>query len=107
MTSSDLQLVRLLTEDMSKQEKFQFQSLYQQRKKSVGVAVVLALLLGGVGAQHFYMGRIGNGVIFALFCWTFIPAILSLIQCCFLGSEIRYLNERIARDIAAEIEAFR
>ena len=107
MTSSDLYMLRSLTEDMTKQEKFQFQSLYQQRKKSTGVALLLALFLGGIGAHNFYLGNTTSGVIFLLFCWTFIPMIISLIQCFFMGSEVKGINQRIAREIAAEIEAFR
>ena len=107
MTSSDLYMLRSLTEDMTKQEKFQFQSLYQQRKKSTGVALLLALFLGGIGAHNFYLGNTTSGVIFLLFCWTFIPMIISLIQCLFMGSEVKGINQRIAREIAAEIAAFR
>ena len=48
--------------------------------KSRGVAVVLALLLGGVGAHKFYLDRPGTGVLYLLFCWTFIPAVLGLLE---------------------------
>lgn len=47
---------------------------------SKNTACVLAILLGGLGAQWFYLGRAGRGIIYLLFCWTYIPAILSLIQ---------------------------
>lgn len=48
--------------------------------KSRVVAIVLAFFLGGFGAQEFYTGRIGRGVVLALFCWTFIPAFIGIIQ---------------------------
>jgi TM2 domain-containing membrane protein YozV len=38
------------------------------------------LLLGGVGAHKFYLGQTGWGVLYLLFCWTFIPAIVGLIE---------------------------
>jgi TM2 domain-containing membrane protein YozV/RNA polymerase subunit RPABC4/transcription elongation factor Spt4 len=44
------------------------------------VAGILALLLGGLGAHKFYQGRIGLGLIYLCFSWTFIPAILGLIE---------------------------
>ena len=44
------------------------------------VAALLALLLGGIGAHHFYLGRPILGVVYLLFCWTFIPAIVALIE---------------------------
>ncbi len=44
------------------------------------VAGVLALLLGGFGIHKFYMGKTGMGILYLLFCWTFIPALVSLIE---------------------------
>lgn len=44
------------------------------------VAGVLALLLGGFGIHHFYLGRTLRGLVYLLLCWTFIPAILSFIE---------------------------
>lgn len=43
-------------------------------------AALFALLLGGLGIHKFYLGRIGMGVVYLLFCWTFIPAIISFIE---------------------------
>lgn len=48
--------------------------------KNRGLAAVLALFLGGIGVHKFYLGQIGLGVIYLLFCWTFIPAIVALIE---------------------------
>lgn len=48
--------------------------------KSRVVAILLAFFLGGFGAQEFYTGRIGRGVVLALFCWTFIPALIGIVQ---------------------------
>nr|MDO8110723.1 zinc-ribbon domain-containing protein [Candidatus Sigynarchaeota archaeon] len=44
------------------------------------VAGVLALLLGSIGAQFFYMGKIGAGILCIIFCWTGIPALIGFIQ---------------------------
>lgn len=48
--------------------------------KSRVVAIVLALLLGGIGAHKFYLGRIGMGILYLVFVWTFIPAIVALVE---------------------------
>lgn len=41
---------------------------------------LLALFLGGIGVHKFYAGYSGQGVFFLLFCWTFIPQIIALID---------------------------
>ena len=42
--------------------------------------VVFALLLGGLGIHKFYSGKIGMGILYLVFCWTFIPAIVAFIE---------------------------
>jgi TM2 domain-containing membrane protein YozV len=54
--------------------------VYGRERKSRGVAIVLALFLGGLGAHKFYLGRAGWGLLYLLFCWTFIPSIVALIE---------------------------
>lgn len=41
---------------------------------------LLALFLGGIGVHKFYAGKTGAGICYLLFCWTFIPVVLSLID---------------------------
>ena len=41
---------------------------------------ILAFFLGGIGAHKFYAGKIGMGILYLLFCWTFVPAVISLIE---------------------------
>ena len=48
--------------------------------KSRIAAGILAILLGGFGIHKFYMGKIGMGVLYLVFCWTGIPAIIGLIE---------------------------
>ncbi len=45
------------------------------------VAAVLAFLFGGLGAHKFYLGQIGMGILYLIFSWTLIPAILGCIDC--------------------------
>lgn len=43
-------------------------------------AALWAFFLGGFGAHRFYLGQRVWGVIYLLLCWTFVPAILALIE---------------------------
>lgn len=47
-------------------------------QKSTIVAGLLALLLGGFGLHKFYLGRVGQGIIYLLFCWTLFEGIIYL-----------------------------
>ena len=53
---------------------------YQLPPKSRGLAVVLALFLGGFGLHKFYLNRPGQGILYLLFFWTFIPAIIAFFE---------------------------
>lgn len=53
---------------------------FHRTVKSKGTAIILALLLGGLGAHKFYLDRSGQGIFYVLFCWTFIPAIIAFIE---------------------------
>ena len=44
------------------------------------VAAVFALLLGGIGIHKFYLGRVGWGIVYILFCWTLIPSIVAFVE---------------------------
>ncbi len=56
------------------------QPQYVRTAKSKGIAILLALCFGGVGAHKFYMGQIGRGFLYLLFFWTFVPLILSCVD---------------------------
>ncbi|SQD02762.1 Tfp pilus assembly protein, major pilin PilA [Escherichia coli] len=48
--------------------------------KSRMTAALLAFFLGGLGAHKFYLGKVGQGFLYLIFCWTFIPAIVAFIE---------------------------
>lgn len=57
----------------------------RQNRHSAGTkdrvtAAFLALFLGGLGAHHFYLGNVGIGIVYLLFCWTLIPAFVAFIE---------------------------
>lgn len=48
--------------------------------KSKIAAGILGIVFGGIGVHKFYMGKIGMGILYLLFCWTGIPAIVGFIE---------------------------
>lgn len=44
------------------------------------VAAILALFLGGIGIHKFYLGETFWGIIYLLFCWTFIPMVVGWVE---------------------------
>ncbi|MDD3114217.1 MAG: TM2 domain-containing protein [Anaerovibrio sp.] len=49
------------------------------------VYILLALFLGGFGAHKFYTGRIGLGILYLVFFWTWIPGIIAAIEAIYVG----------------------
>ncbi len=44
------------------------------------VTAILAILFGGLGLHKFYLGKISTGILYLIFCWTFIPAFVGFIE---------------------------
>ena len=55
-------------------------TIVRVNRKSKGVTILLALFLGGFGIHKFYLDQAFWGILYLLFCWTFIPAIISLFE---------------------------
>jgi len=62
------------------QQNFQQQNNIVNSPKSKGTAIVLALFLGGLGIHKFYLNKSGQGILYLLFCWTLIPALIAIID---------------------------
>ena len=48
--------------------------------KEKNTAGIIAFFLGGLGIHRFYLGQTGLGILYLVFCWTFIPAIIAFID---------------------------
>lgn len=44
------------------------------------VFAVSAIFLGGIGIHRFYVGQTGKGLLYLVFCWTFIPAFIGFFE---------------------------
>lgn len=60
--------------------------------KSKTTAAIICFFLGGLGIHRFYLGQTGLGILYILFCWTFIPSLVAFIDfiCLLLMSEDRF-----------------
>lgn len=96
-----------LTKDFSPQEKMMFMTEYNANKKSVTTGVMLALFLGGLGIHKFWLGSVGMGILYLIFCWTFIPAIIAIIDACVMGNSVKKFNGKVANDAYQKIMMMR
>lgn len=44
------------------------------------VYCLLAIFLGGIGVHKFYANKIGIGIVYLLFCWTWVPSAIAFIE---------------------------
>jgi TM2 domain-containing membrane protein YozV len=48
--------------------------------KEKNIVGLLALFFGGLGIHRFYLNQIGLAFLYIIFCWTFIPAVIALLE---------------------------
>jgi len=80
-----------------------FHMHFESVRRDEVVGVLLALFLGCFGVHHFYLGRVGLGVLYLCFSWTGIPAILGVIECFFMPGRVRAYNAVQAAGLAAAL----
>ncbi|KAF0108351.1 MAG: hypothetical protein FD146_925 [Anaerolineaceae bacterium] len=50
------------------------------KPKNKLAAALLAIFLGGLGVHKFYLGKVGAGILYLVFCWTGVPEIVGIIE---------------------------
>jgi TM2 domain-containing membrane protein YozV len=80
-----------------------FYEQYEAVRRDEVVGILLALFLGSFGAHHFYLRRTGLGILYLVFFWSGIPAILGFIECFFMPARVREFNAIQAAAIAATL----
>ena len=66
--------------------------------KNKTTAALLALFLGGLGIHYFYVGKYLPGIVFLVLCWTYVPALIALVQAIMMFSmndqqfDAKYVN---------------
>lgn len=91
--------VQMLSE-LPEDKRMLFMMPYNNVQKNPTTAVLLAILLGGIGAHKFYMGQIGLGVAYLLFSWTWIPAILGIAEAFVISGQVHNYNAQKAAEIS-------
>ncbi|WP_431356543.1 NINE protein [Prevotella communis] len=56
------------------------QDIYVHSRKSKGLAMTLCFFGGWFGLHEFYLRNYLSGTLYLLFCWTFIPLFLSILD---------------------------
>jgi TM2 domain-containing membrane protein YozV len=77
-------------------------AMYQETKKDVALGFILTLFMGGFGGQFFYLGKKTQGILCAIFFWTFIPSFIALIYLFLITGEINKYNLNVLKQISSE-----
>lgn len=80
-----------------------FYQQYEAVRRDEVVGILLALFLGAFGAHHFYLRRTGLGILYLIFFWSGITALLGFIECFFMPGRVREFNAIQAAAIAAAL----
>lgn len=64
---------------LSTQDKILIEQRITNEKPSAGVAYLLAIFLGFLGAHRFYLGRVGTGAVMLLISITFFGLVITVI----------------------------
>ena len=93
----------LYTRNMTDHQRAWFYAEYEHARKDEVIGVLLAIFFGGFGIHHFYLRRNGLGVLYLVFFWTGISAILGLIDAFFTPDRVRRYNATQAIYISSQI----
>lgn len=96
-----------LMQDMTPDQRMLFQMEYGREARNRRTARFLTLVLGGIGGHRFYLRQRGLGVLYLVFCWTFVPAIIAFVELFLIGGRVDRYNRRRAAELAAEVRLFR
>jgi len=95
----------LYTQGLTDSQRMMFLSQYNAQQKNPTTGVLLALFLGGFGGHRFYMGQVGLGVAYLLFCWTFIPACIAFVEMFLMSGRVKRFNNDLAMHVLAQVKS--
>lgn len=78
----------------------------QRRPVSKAVLLLLTFFTGGLGGHKFYLGKNWQGVLYLLFFWTYIPALVALVEfVIYIFTSSERLNEKYSAASAGVVIA--
>ena len=78
-------------------------AIYQNTRRSLGMALLLSSVGGIFGLQRIYLGRRKSAVLMFLFFWTGIPAIVSLFDLADMPKTVSEFNMNVVRSLYMQI----
>ena len=78
-------------------------AVYQNTRKSLGLAMTLSIVGGVFGIQRAYLGKRKSAVLMMLFFWTTIPGIISLFDLTAMPKTVSEFNLSVARSLYDQI----
>jgi len=93
--------------ELDENERVIFFNQYQSEKRSVSIAVLIALTFGFFGFQKFYLGNVRAGVLSILFSWTFFPFFIALLDATQMEKLVYDYNCFAAQQIIDDIKYLR
>jgi len=93
----------MLQKDMTDSQRMMFQSEIGKSRKNRTTALLITLFFGGLGGHRYYMGQVGMGILYTVFCWTFIPAIVAFIELFLIMGRVDRYNEQLSQEVATKV----
>jgi len=93
----------ILQKDMTDSQRMMFQSEIGKSRKNRTTALLITLFFGGLGGHRYYMGQVGMGILYTVFCWTFIPAIIAFIELFLIMGRVDRYNEQLSQEVATKV----
>jgi len=94
----------ILQKDMTDSQRMMFQSEIGKSRKNRTTALLITLFFGGLGGHRYYMGQVGMGILYTVFCWTFIPAIVAFIELFLIMGRVDRYNEQLSQEVATKVK---
>ena len=80
-------------------------AIYQNSRKQLGTALILAIIGAGFGYHNIYLGRRRAAIFMFLFFWTGIPTIISLFDLSTMAKTVSEYNLSIVQSLYEQLAA--